>query len=203
MADAQQAAHREAQAGRPGGGTETSATGAANLAAHGFQVRQNPTTAEVARARLDTGDTGDPASRPDYLIEGRVFDCYSPTTPAKKPRGIGTEVEQKVAEGQTQRAVVNLQDWRGDDSAPPRQFLGWPIAGLKELKVITPNPRHRGSRARLPGSEGAAHGHPTAALGSPVGPVRLPADDPSRPERLRGRGTDNRPGSGNRPTTSP
>jgi hypothetical protein len=128
-------------------------SGAVTLAAHGFRIRQNPTPAEVARARHDNGDTGDPGSKPDYLIEGRVFDCYSPTNPAKKPRGIWTEVEQKVAEGQTQRVVVNLESWRGDESALRRQFLDWPITGLKELKVITPE----GDIVQMPLSDGDSH----------------------------------------------
>ncbi|PRY27992.1 hypothetical protein [Pseudosporangium ferrugineum] len=109
------------------------------LAGSGYHVRQNPTSAEVAQARLDTGDTGKPTSKPDYLVEGRVFDCYSPTRPTKNVRGIWGEVHDKVVERQqTQRVVVNLADWRGDLSALRRQFADWPIAGLKEVKVITP-----------------------------------------------------------------
>jgi hypothetical protein len=69
------------------------------MAGQGFQIKQNPTAEEVARAREGTGDTGNPRKRPDYLIEGRVFDGYSPTNPAKSPRGIWTAVEEKVVEG--------------------------------------------------------------------------------------------------------
>lgn len=42
-----------------------------------------------------------------------VFDCYSPT-PGKAVRGVWTEVSGKVTSQQTQRVVLNLQDWRGD-----------------------------------------------------------------------------------------
>ena len=93
----------------------------------------------MAQARLATGDTGDPNKDPDYLIEGRVFDCYSPTKPTKPTRGIWWEVENKVLEEQTQRAVVNLEDWRGDFSALEKQFRDWPIDGLKEVKAILPS----------------------------------------------------------------
>jgi hypothetical protein len=110
---------------------------AETLADQGFQVQQNPTPAEVAQARLNTGDTGSPESDPDYLVEGRVFDCYSPS--ARKPvRGIWSEVEEKVLDReQTQRVVVNLADWTGDLSALRKQFADWPIPGLKEAKAIT------------------------------------------------------------------
>jgi len=108
------------------------------MAAQGWQVQQNPTSAEVARARRETGDTGNPHSNPDYLVEGRVFDAASPTNPAKSVRNIWSEVEEKVIERrQTQRVVLNLEDWRGDMQALRRQFADWPIPGLKEVKAIT------------------------------------------------------------------
>ncbi|UQU68723.1 hypothetical protein COUCH_34060 [Couchioplanes caeruleus] len=107
------------------------------LAAKGYRIKQNPSLDEVTRARDATGDTGRPTSEPDYLLEGRVFDCYSPTKPTKNVRGIWSEVQEKVADGQTQRVVVNLQDWRGDVSALRTQFRDWPVPDLKEVKVIT------------------------------------------------------------------
>jgi hypothetical protein len=112
---------------------------AAILADRGYRLKQNPTPDEVAQARLDTGDTGKPTSKPDYLLEGRVFDCYSPVKPTKNVRGIWSEVEEKIVGEQTQRVVVNLEDWRGDMAALHRQFDDWPIDRLKELKAITPD----------------------------------------------------------------
>jgi hypothetical protein len=114
-------------------------SGANALAASGYRIKQSPSAEEVARARIDTGDSGHPRRKPDYLIEGRVFDCYSPTNPDKTPRGIWDEVAEKVEDKkQTQRVVVNLEDWRGDLNALQRQFDDWPIPGHKELKVVTP-----------------------------------------------------------------
>jgi hypothetical protein len=110
---------------------------AAVLADGGWRVKQNPTPQEVARAREETGDTGKPASNPDYLLEGRVFDCYSPTKSDKSVRGVWSEVADKVVERQqTQRVVVNLERWRGDLTALRKQFADWPIEGLKEVKAI-------------------------------------------------------------------
>ncbi len=113
--------------------------GATILADHGYHIQQNPTRDEVAQARQATGDTGNPKSKPDYLVEGRVFDCYSPGD-TKPVRGVHWEVENKVVnKRQTQRMVVNLADWPGDTAALRMQFRDWPIPGLKELKAITPD----------------------------------------------------------------
>ncbi|MGC4807182.1 hypothetical protein [Micromonospora sp. DT233] len=121
---------------------------AASLADKGYQVHQNPTSKEIADARLRTGDTGKPNKTPDYVLEGHVFDCYSPT-PEKGVRGAWTAVSEKVSKGQTQRVVMNLQDWRGDLIDLRKQFDDWPITGLKELTALTPSgaivqivPRH-------------------------------------------------------------
>jgi len=48
------------------------------MADQGWQIMQNRTPNEVALARQASGDIGRPDSRPDYLVEGRVFDCISP-----------------------------------------------------------------------------------------------------------------------------
>ncbi|MCO8273021.1 hypothetical protein M1L60_20710 [Actinoplanes sp. TRM 88003] len=112
------------------------------LAAKGWQIKQNPTSDEVARARQEAGDRGSPLKEPDFLLEGRVFDCYSPTNEMKTPRGIWRFVqEEKIDALQTQRVVINLEDWRGDLSALKAQFAGWPMEGLKEAKVITADGR--------------------------------------------------------------
>lgn len=113
-------------------------SGAVVLADKGWQIKQNPSPDEVAQARLTTGDRGDPDKNPDYLLEGRVFDAYSPTNPDKSARGIWRQVQEgKIEAEQTQRVVINLEDWRGDLSALRTQFADWPMPGLKEAKVIT------------------------------------------------------------------
>lgn len=111
---------------------------AALLADQGYRIMQNPSHDEIAQARQSTGDTGRPTSRPDYLLEGRVFDCYSPKE-TTSTRNIWTAVQEKVMDNQTQRVVVNLQDWRGDMAAFHRQFADWPVENLKEVKAITPD----------------------------------------------------------------
>jgi hypothetical protein len=111
---------------------------AAYLADRGYVIHQRPTKPEVAAARLATGDTGDPLKDPDYLLEGRVFDCYSPT-PDKPIRGVWFQTGDKAAKEQTQRVVVDLLHWRGDLDALQKQFNDWPIEDLKEVKAILPS----------------------------------------------------------------
>jgi hypothetical protein len=111
---------------------------AIHLADNGYHLHQRPTKPEVAAARLDTGDTGSPTTDPDYLLEGRVFDCYSPT-PDKPVRGVWWQTEDKVVKEQTQRVVLDLMFWRGDLGALQKQFDDWPIKDLKEVKAVLPN----------------------------------------------------------------
>jgi hypothetical protein len=108
------------------------------VARKGYRVHQNPTRQEIAEARRTTRDVGKPDGDPDYLIEGHVFDCYSPT-PAATVRGVWTQVRKKVVGQQTQRVVVNLHDWCGDLGDLQKQFDDWPISGLKELIAVTRN----------------------------------------------------------------
>lgn len=113
-------------------------TAAQLLAAAGHHTQQNPSPAEVAAARAASGDTGDPTKNPDYLVDGRVFDCYSPGE-TKPVRGVWSEVEEKIVNEQTQRVVVNLEDWGGDLPDLRKQFDDWPIENLKEVKAILPD----------------------------------------------------------------
>lgn len=110
---------------------------AAILADLGYRLHQNPSKQEVETARFSTGDVGETDKDPDYLIEGHVFGCYSPK-PERSVRGVWTGVQEKVDDGQTQRVVLNLQDWKGDLDALHQQFDNWPINGLKEMVAISP-----------------------------------------------------------------
>ncbi|MGK5672317.1 hypothetical protein ACSNOB_05665 [Micromonospora sp. URMC 106] len=110
--------------------------GADKIADKGYLVHQNPTKQEVAAARLRTGDIVGPAKSPDYLIEGHIFDCYSPS-PTTSARAVWSAVKRKIDDAQTQRVAVNLQDWRGDLTALQKQFHDWPVPGLEELVAVT------------------------------------------------------------------
>nr|WP_229830548.1 hypothetical protein [Actinoplanes ianthinogenes] len=108
------------------------------LAANGYRIQQNPSKAEIAQARQAHGDLGSPMKDPDYILEGRVFDCYSPN-PATNARNAWSEVRDKGEDGQTQRVVMDLKYWKGDMSMIWRQFRDWPLPKIKEVKMITPD----------------------------------------------------------------
>jgi hypothetical protein len=65
------------------------------LAAHGYQIEQNPGTRSNGK-------------NPDYKIEGEYFDCLSPIT--DKIKQIRKGISRKVNSGQTDRIILNLED---------------------------------------------------------------------------------------------
>ncbi len=98
--------------------------GAETLAKNGYNVEQNPSVSG--------------SKNPDYLIEGKVFDCYSPRE-GTSVRNIASGISKKVNSGQTDRIILNLDDWHGGGGQIDeliRQLNAWPIEGLKEVKVI-------------------------------------------------------------------
>lgn|GEM_PF-2804098 len=101
------------------------------LAKKGFDIEQNPKVRE--------NDGIDLNRDPDFRIEGKIFDCYSPTE-NKNIRGIWSEVQEKVVvKQQTKNVVINLKNWSGDVPALLEQFKQWEITGLEEVLAITKN----------------------------------------------------------------
>lgn len=94
------------------------------LSKKGFDIEQNPSISTTLK-------------NPDYIIEGKIFDCYSPYNSNKAIRGIWTEISDKVKKDQTNRIVLNLKNWNGDIPKLQKQFLDWEIEGLKEVIYIT------------------------------------------------------------------
>ncbi|WP_068279916.1 hypothetical protein [Aldersonia kunmingensis] len=90
------------------------------LARGGYEVEHGPKVA---------GD-----KNPDYRIEGEIFDAYSPST--DNVRNIGANIEKKVADGQTDRIVLNLADSNATPEAVGKQLRDWPVPGLKEVIVV-------------------------------------------------------------------
>ncbi|WP_222426549.1 hypothetical protein [Amycolatopsis rhizosphaerae] len=74
---------------------------ATTLSRAGYDVEQNPTI---------PGD-----KNPDYRVNGKIFDCYAPTT--SNVRNIASRMEEKVVDGQTDRIVLNLSDTSADVAA--------------------------------------------------------------------------------------
>ncbi|TYQ18270.1 UNVERIFIED_CONTAM: filamentous hemagglutinin [Acetivibrio alkalicellulosi] len=95
------------------------------LAKEGYKIKQNPVALEVA------------PKKPDYRIEGQLFDCYAPDegTPIKN---ILSTINEKVnIKKQANRMVVNLQDWDGNMDDLAKEFIKKPVKNLEEVIVIT------------------------------------------------------------------
>ena len=96
---------------------------AETIAKNGYNIEQNPVVEGTTR-------------NPDYIIEGEIFDCYSPAENTKI-RNVASTIEEKVIQkGQTERVVLNLDDWKGDIDALVKQLNDYPIEGLKEVIVV-------------------------------------------------------------------
>ena len=94
---------------------------AATLANNGYKVEQNPAT-------LPNG------KNPDYIVNGQVFDNYAPST--SSARNAASEIQGKVAKGQTENVVVNLADTTITPAQLQAQLTSYPIPGLKQVVVI-------------------------------------------------------------------
>ena len=90
------------------------------LAQSGYDIEQNPAVPGK--------------KRPDYRIEGKIFDNYAPSN--SNPRNIWKEVGKKVSKGQADRIVLNLDDSAVGLDALRTQFAAWPIDGLQEVLVV-------------------------------------------------------------------
>lgn len=65
-----------------------------------------------------------------------VLKCPAPAENTK-PRNIASTIEEKVIKkGQTERVVLNLNDWKGDVEILIKQLNDYPIDGLKEVLIV-------------------------------------------------------------------
>ena len=109
------------------GGLVAENDAAAWLAQLGFDVVQSPTVANGPVTRSDMVSLGLRADAdPDKLVNGLVFDTYSPTSPSA--RNIHANIrDNKLGTGQTRRVIVNISDSTVDPTALLEQFADWPM----------------------------------------------------------------------------
>jgi filamentous hemagglutinin len=93
------------------------------LAGSGYNVLQNPVVAGP--------------KKPDYLINGEVYDHYAPST--DNVRNIWKTVKEKVGDDQAPNIVIGLQDSGANEQALRRQFADWPIDGLVDVLIVRPD----------------------------------------------------------------
>lgn len=90
------------------------------LARAGYDVEQNPSSSST--------------KRPDYRIQGEVWDCYAPQ--GSNTKNIRAGMRKKVRKEQAARIILNLDDC-GASPAEIRAYLERdPIRGLEEIKII-------------------------------------------------------------------
>jgi len=94
------------------------------LAKKGYNIEQNPKIEGTTK-------------KPDYLIEGKVFDNYAPS--GKNPRSIASNIEDKIKSEQTNRIVLNLEDSKLDLDLFKKQLTEFPIDNLEEIIIIKGN----------------------------------------------------------------
>ena len=94
---------------------------AVNLSKNGYAVEQNPVVAGTN-------------SKPDYKVNGEVFDNYAPST--SNVRNAASEIQGKIDKGQTSNVVVNLTDSKITPDQLQSQLRTYPIPGLKQVIVI-------------------------------------------------------------------
>lgn len=94
---------------------------AVKLSENGYTVEQNPVIDGTAK-------------KPDYRINGEVFDNYAPETASV--RNMAGVIEGKVNSGQANNVVVNLAGSTATPAALRAQLINYPVPGLKQVIVI-------------------------------------------------------------------
>jgi hypothetical protein len=98
--------------------------------------RENESAIVLARAGYDVEQNPPSSStkRPDYRIQGEVWDCYAPQ--GSNVKTIRAGMRKKVRGEQAARIILNLDDC-GASPAEIRACLQRdPIRGLEEIKII-------------------------------------------------------------------
>ncbi|MBF6338830.1 helix-turn-helix domain-containing protein [Nocardia abscessus] len=102
--------------------------------------RQNEAAVVLARAgfRVEQHPVESGARLPDFRIEGKLFDCYSPAT--GRVSNICFEIRRKVyVKRQAERIVVNLADSTADPGELSLALHRHPIPNLREILAIDPH----------------------------------------------------------------
>ena len=107
------------------------------LAAAGYQTVRQPTVGPdpaITPERLAALGLA-PTRNPDLLVEGRIFDIYTPVSDALQSVAAG--IAAKVADGQTDRIALDLTGTPFTDAQVRAVLRASPIAGLKEVITLT------------------------------------------------------------------
>lgn len=98
---------------------------AKTLAEHGYKIKQLP---DSTKGKIQG------VKKPDFEIEGKVFDNYAPGT--GNARNIAGTLEKKLGETQADRFVLNLDDSSVSIADLKKQLQDYPIENLKEIIIV-------------------------------------------------------------------
>lgn len=101
------------------------------------KTRQNEAAETLSRQGYDVEQglpTQPNGKRPDYRIEGELFDSYAPST--SNARNIADTIKGKVESGQADRIVLNLDDSSVSLDAMRQQITDYPVPGLREIIIV-------------------------------------------------------------------
>jgi Contact-dependent growth inhibition CdiA C-terminal domain len=99
-------------------------------------LRENESAETLAKAGYEVEQQPNVPGRkkPDYRIEGEIFDNYAPS--GDRARNIASNIAKKVVDDQADRIVLNLADTPVDAEQVSEQLHTWPVPGLNEVIVI-------------------------------------------------------------------
>lgn len=99
--------------------------------------RENESADAMARAGYDV-EQNPPGKvngkNPDYMIEGRYFDCYAPS--GDKVNKIRDHISKKVKTGQADSIVLNMDDTKVSPAQLRAYMETHQIPNLKDVKIV-------------------------------------------------------------------
>ena len=101
------------------------------LSQAGYDVEYQP---RITADDLKNNPSLKPDKKPDYRIEGKIFDCLATNTP--RALNIHTKISYKVNDGQTARIVLNLDESPVSLDDLRQVLTDTPIKNLEEVIVI-------------------------------------------------------------------
>lgn len=105
---------------------------ARTLAQNGYRVEQK---AQITAADRMSNPWLKAEKRPDFKIEGEIFDAYAPGR-TKSAANIREEIRGKVSEGQTRRIVLNMDDSAINLNDLKKAVLEKPVLELEQILVV-------------------------------------------------------------------
>ncbi len=104
-------------------GTKGENKSAKVLSENGYRIEQLSDKVKGSRQNI---------KNPDFKIEGKIFDAYTPKT-TTSARNIWTTLEDKILKTQANRFVVNMDESKLTLEQMTKQFKDFPMKGLKEV----------------------------------------------------------------------